>query len=151
MAVVIIGGGIIGWATAFYLTREPSTTAANSIHVVESTTTPISSASGYAAGFIARDWFSHSSAALGALSFGLHKELAEKHGGAEKWGYSRSTSASFERNPFIHGENWVESGSRAEVAGTFHEAKPDSLPTWLKRTRHDELDVIGRDDAAAQV
>ena len=151
MATVIIGAGIIGSATAFYLTQEPSNTPADSIHIIESSPVLFASASGYAAGFIAKDWFSRPSASLGALSFDLHKDLAGKHGGAEKWGYSRSTSTSFARNPFIHGEDWVESGSRAQVAGEFHEAKPSNLPSWLKRTKQDELDILGEDDTAAQV
>ena len=151
MATVIVGAGIIGSATAFYLTQEPSSTAPESIHIVEPSPELFASASGYAAGFLAKDWFSRPSASLGALSFNLHKELAEQHGGAEKWGYSRSTSTSFARNPLIHGEDWVESGSRAQAAGTIHEAKSDNLPTWLRRSKHDELDIIGADDTTAQV
>ena len=151
MATVIIGAGIIGSATAFYLTQEPSSTPADSIHLIESSPELIASASGYAAGFIAKDWFSHSSTSLGALSFDLHKELAKKHGGAEKWGYIRSTATSFARNLEINGEDWVESGSRAQIGGTVHEVKPNNLPAWLRRSKHDDVDIIGEDGSTAQV
>ena len=151
MSTIIVGAGIIGSATAFYLTQEPSTTPADSIHIIESSPELFASASGFAAGFLARDWFSRSTASLGALSFDLHNELAEKHRGAQKWGYSRSTSTSFARDPLIHGEHWVESGSRANVAGDVHESRPSHLPSWLKRRGTDELDVIGTDENTAQV
>ena len=151
MATVIIGAGIIGSATAFYLSQESSSTPADSIHVIESSPELIASASGYAAGFIARDWFSHSSASLGALSFDLHKELAETHSGAEGWGYTGSTATSFTRSPPTSGEDWVESGSRAQIGGPIHEVKPSNLPAWFRRSKHDDVDIIGEDGSAAQV
>ena len=90
---VILGAGIIGTSTAYYLSQSP-TTPPESIHLIESSPRLFASASGYAAGFLASDWFSTPTASLGALSFRLHKELAEAHNGAEEWGYSRSTGTS---------------------------------------------------------
>ncbi|OAL38389.1 hypothetical protein AYO20_02448 [Fonsecaea nubica] len=91
MSTVILGGGIIGLSTAYYLslaTRASSPT--RTIHVVDSSPALLASASGYAGGFLAADWFSPSVAALGALSFRLHRELAEAHDGPHRWGYAGS-------------------------------------------------------------
>src|SRR4051812_20276908 len=117
---VIIGAGIIGESTAYYLSdhQPPS-----SIHLVEVAPELFSSASGYAGGFLAKDWFSHPAAALGALSYEEHRRLAEANGGRQKWGYSPSTSVSYTAAPAGgkdtkgRGEDWLRAGtSRAEAA-----------------------------------
>lgn len=51
---IILGAGIIGTATAYYLSLSPDTPA-QSIHLVETTPELFSSASGYAGGFLAKD------------------------------------------------------------------------------------------------
>ncbi|QDS76699.1 hypothetical protein FKW77_000756 [Venturia effusa] len=82
--VVIIGGGIIGSTSAYYLTRHsrfsPTTTT---ITLLEATKIA-GGASGKAGGLLAL-WAYPSS--IVPLSFRLHKELAAEHGGVEKWGY----------------------------------------------------------------
>ncbi|OAQ67478.1 FAD dependent oxidoreductase superfamily protein [Purpureocillium lilacinum] len=83
---VIVGSGIIGLSTAYYLARQQP---ASSIHLVDPSTRLFASASGYAGGFVARDWFDPRLAALGALSYEEHGKLAGEHGGAERWGYTR--------------------------------------------------------------
>lgn len=122
---IILGAGIIGLSTAYYLAKHqpPST-----IHLVEPSPELFASASGYAGGFLARDWFGPGSASLGALSFDEHKRLAEAHDGAAKWGYQRSTAVSYtagsqgknkkeEEEESTRGEDWLLSGtSRAEAA-----------------------------------
>ena len=151
MATVIVGAGIIGSATAFYLTQPPSTTTASSIHLVESSPELFASASGYAAGFLARDWFSPSLASLGALSFDLHKELAEQNNGAEKWGYCRSTGTSLAEVKGKRGDEWLRDGtSRAEAAAT-HNFMEGSGPAWLTQSRNGKIEVISEDDSTAQV
>jgi len=148
---VIVGAGIIGAATAFYLTQPSSTTTASSIHLVESSPELFASASGYAAGFLARDWFSSSLASLGALSFDLHKELAEQNNGAEKWGYCRSTGTSLAEVDGKRGDEWLRDGtSRAEAAAT-HDFKDGYGPAWLMRSRGGKVEVISEDDSTAQV
>ena len=153
MATVIIGGGIIGTATAFYLSEfvaDPS-----SIHVVESSPTLFAGASGYAGGFLAKDWFSSSSAPLGALSFKLHKELAEKHDGVKKWGYLPSTALSLGIDEDIgvgrgqRVEDWLmQDASRANAAGTGDALNPDGSPAWLTRQNAGSLEVISSDGCA---
>jgi glycine/D-amino acid oxidase-like deaminating enzyme len=98
---VILGAGIIGVSTAYYLSKhqEPS-----SIHLVEPSPELFSSASGYAGGFLAKDWFAPSVSALGALSFEEHGRLAEEHGGRERWGYSPATCISYAASAEKHGE-----------------------------------------------
>ena len=151
MATVIVGAGIIGSATAFYLTQPPSTVMASSIHLVESSPELFASASGHAAGFLARDWFSPSQASLGALSFDLHKELAEQHNGAEKWGYCRSTGTSLADVKGKRGDEWLRDGTSRAEAAAMHDFTAGSGPAWLTRSRNGKVEVISEDDSTAQV
>lgn len=83
-SIVIVGGGIIGSTTAYFLTRHPEyNPAVHSIHLVEATSIA-SGASGKAGGLLAL-WAYPS--CLVPLSFRLHAELAKEHGGTERWGY----------------------------------------------------------------
>ncbi|KAL8907876.1 MAG: hypothetical protein Q9171_005679 [Xanthocarpia ochracea] len=149
MATVIIGAGIIGTSTAYYLSQ--SQTPPSSIHLIESSPQLFASASGYAAGFLARDWFTPASALLGRLSFDLHKQLAKEHNGYERWGYSRSTATSLAET--IGGgedQDWLgEGASRAKAAKRIAE-NDDSRPVWLA-PRHGKPDIIDRGDGTAQV
>lgn len=152
--MVIIGAGIIGVSTAYYLSEhQPGST----IHLVEASPELFSSASGYAGGFLAKDWFSPAIASLGALSFEQHRLLAEKYGGRKKWGYSPTTSISYTSKPSTgpreRGDDWLREGtSRADVATT---AVVDDLggraPQWLRRVAGDEIELIGDHDSTAQV
>lgn len=83
-SIVIIGGGIIGCTTAYFLTRHPIYNPdLHSIHLLEATAIA-SGASGKAGGLLALWAYPQ---AIVPLSFRLHAELAREHGGAEKWGY----------------------------------------------------------------
>ncbi len=114
---VILGAGIIGVSTAYYLSehQEPS-----SIHLVEPSPELFSSASGHAGGFLAKDWFGPSLAALGAFSFEEHRRLAEECGGREKWGYSPATCVGYEASAEGHdsqagrGDDWYASRTCAK-------------------------------------
>ncbi|KAI1496612.1 nucleotide-binding domain-containing protein [Biscogniauxia marginata] len=163
-ATVILGAGIIGTSTAYYLSKHqpPST-----IHLVEPSPTLFASASGYSGGFLAKDWFAPAVAALGALSFEEHRKLAEKEDGARKWGYTRSTSVSYAPSlgtDLRSGRDgcggaavadvWCrEGGSRAAVAsGSGDSTVADGLaPTWLKRVEGDEVAIISEEGTVAQV
>ncbi|KAK5329958.1 hypothetical protein LTS13_004760 [Exophiala xenobiotica] len=82
--IVVIGGGIIGSTTAYFLTRHPKyNPETHSIHLIEATSIA-SGASGKAGGLLAL-WAYPS--CLVPLSFKLHAELAKEHGGTERWGY----------------------------------------------------------------
>lgn len=143
-SVVILGAGIIGLSTAYYLSSLSPTT---SIHLIDTSPILFASASGKAAGFLARDWFSPSVSSLGALSFDLHKKLAEENDGARQWGYSPSTALSISD---VHtpptkerGEDWLFQGTtRALAAGGESVPGGSHVPKWL---------AIGRGLAEANV
>lgn len=83
-SIVIVGGGIIGSTTAYFLTRHPSyNPTTHSVTVLEANAVA-SGASGKAGGLLAL-WAYPS--CLVPLSFRLHRELAAEHGGKELWGY----------------------------------------------------------------
>jgi glycine/D-amino acid oxidase-like deaminating enzyme len=158
---VILGTGIIGLSTAYYLSESVSP---STIYFVDSSPELFASASGRAGGFLAKDWFSPALSELGALSFEEHKRLAEKVNGREEWGYMRSTGVSYTpsltdgtRKKGERGEDWLRrDASRADaanegasefVAGT----EEDAGPRWLNRSKGDEMDVIGEEGTTAQV
>ncbi|EXJ80928.1 hypothetical protein A1O3_07216 [Capronia epimyces CBS 606.96] len=140
MSTVILGGGIIGLSTAYYLAqqKEASTTSQSqsySLYIVESSPALFESASGYAGGFLALDWFVPAVASLGALSYRLHRELAEKHDGPRRWGYGGSHVYSLSVEDVgvsgpgrkARGEDWLLQGtSRAGLVGTNSEADRNS-------------------------
>ena len=157
---VIIGAGIIGLSTAFYLSQPPSTTPPHKITLLDSAPSLFESASGYAGGFLARDWFGPPTAALGALSFDLHRELAEQYNGRERWGWSRSTGTSLSSDPRLGGgkngggggHNWLmEDRSRADVKGQHEFFGEEDGPAWLVKKEGDEVELISRDDSTGQV
>jgi glycine/D-amino acid oxidase-like deaminating enzyme len=157
MDIVIIGSGIIGVSTAYYLSQL-SQTPGTQIHLIESTPHLFASASGYAGGFLAKDWFTPAASALGALSFDLHKQLADKHGGREKWAYCPSTALSMTvddsaRKSGRRGEDWLFQGtSRAEVARTHPGLETmNAAPPWMTRLEGGSVDVIGSGETTAQV
>ncbi|KAK3113960.1 hypothetical protein LTR53_008202 [Teratosphaeriaceae sp. CCFEE 6253] len=153
-STVIIGAGIVGCATAYYLSRSGNTKP-DTIHLIEASPELFVSASGKAAGFLASDWFGPTTASLGALSFQLHKELAEKHNGKDKWGYSRSTGTSLvegRQKSSAKGGDWLRDGGSREQAAGRHEFVGDKIgPAWLTRRDGDKVETIGEDDSVGQV
>lgn len=156
MGTIIIGGGIIGTSIAYFISE--SSDDPSSIHIVESSSELFASASGYAAGFLAKDWFSSAAAELGALSFELHEKLAKEHNGSEKWGYAPSTALSLAIQEGVgigtgeRGEDWLLSGtSRAEVSAGNDLLNEDGTPAWLTKQEGGSLDVISSEDGCAQV
>jgi glycine/D-amino acid oxidase-like deaminating enzyme len=146
----ILGAGIIGTSTAYYLSKHQSP---STIHLVEVSPELFASASGFAGGFLAKDWFSPAVAELGALSFEEHKRLAEQENGAEKWGYSRTTPIAISSAPNMSKEKpdvWFRDGSsRAEAANGSSTAV--IAPKWLWTGEGDAVEVIGEDGTVAQV
>ncbi|KAH8821836.1 FAD dependent oxidoreductase [Xylogone sp. PMI_703] len=82
--IVIVGGGIIGCTTAYFLTRHPAySPSIHKITLIEANSIA-SGASGKAGGLLAL-WAYPS--CIVPLSFRLHAELAKEHDGAKRWGY----------------------------------------------------------------
>ena len=157
MVIVIVGGGIIGTATAYYLSESHSNPS--SIHIIESAPRLFASASGYAGGFLAKDWFSAPVAPLGELSFDLHRQLAQEYHGQKRWGYAPSTALSLTidegRRGVVRGEDWLLGGtSRADVsaaAGEGNVLREDGTPGWLTSQKGGTLETISSADGCAQV
>lgn len=82
--IVIVGAGIIGSSTAYFLTRHPKfNPSIHKITLLEATAIA-SGASGKAGGLLALWAYPK---AIVPLSYSLHKQLAEEHGGKDRWGY----------------------------------------------------------------
>ena len=89
--IVICGGGIMGCATAFYLSDLMSEADDDvSVLVVDCDDEAASQASGKAGGFLASDWSTGSLGLLARKSFELHSDLADVLG-AETIGYRSVT------------------------------------------------------------
>ncbi|KAH1293814.1 hypothetical protein KXW39_005792 [Aspergillus fumigatus] len=154
MSTVILGGGIIGSSIAYYLSENGSS---DEIHIVEASSQLFSAASGYAAGFLAKDWFTPALASLGELSFNLHQSLADKNGGRQEWGYMKSTALSldFSKNNNkrgASGDDWLSTGaSRAEAATSSSSPVHVEVPAWLTKQKKGIIEKISDDDTVAQV
>jgi glycine/D-amino acid oxidase-like deaminating enzyme len=166
MGTVILGGGIIGLATGYYLSlaRPPSHVGNSPIHIVDSSHALLLSASGYAGGFVAEDWFSSASASLGALSFKLHRELAEEHDGQNRWGYTGSQVYSLsisgkgvsKSRPKSSKDDWLSSGTSRAGAAPASSDLPEPLnadgsPACFTPQRGGTLSPMGTPDDCAQV
>lgn len=160
-SIVILGGGIIGVSIAYYVSQS---SPRRHIYIIDSAPQLLESASGYAGGFLARDWFDPRVAALGDFSFKLHRELAESFDGQTRWGYSGSHvySLSLDDAPAgVRGEDWLLAGtSRAEAVGrraVGHVNAPgekvnkDGTPAWIAPQQKASWNVIASADDCAQV
>lgn len=159
MSTVIIGGGIIGVSTAYYLSDPKINPQPKEIHIVDSSAELFASASGYAAGFLAKDWFVPELASLGELSFKLHRELARENRGSERWGYMDSTAVSLQvegadGKKTKRGDDWLRRGaSRAEAAAMDEILvdKNDPSPLWLTKQAGGTVERISNHGSVAQV
>ncbi|ORY25520.1 putative cytoplasm protein [Naematelia encephala] len=86
--IVIIGAGIVGCSTAYFLVQNELLQEETTVTLVEGTEVA-AGASGYAGGFLAKgaEWHRPETVDLSQVSFDLHRELAERYAGETKWGY----------------------------------------------------------------
>lgn len=82
--IVVIGGGVIGCTSAYFLTRHPSFDPSKHTITLLEATKIAGGASGKAGGLLAL-WAYPTS--IVPLSYRLHNQLADEHGGEERWGY----------------------------------------------------------------
>jgi glycine/D-amino acid oxidase-like deaminating enzyme len=157
-STVIIGCGIIGCATAYYLSLNDEH---RTIHIVDSSPALFENvASGKSAGFLAKNWFSAPVAELGELSFDLHKKLAEEFGGRIEWGWSQSLSFGLNTSENTAddqglGDEWdwsFANSSRAKASS--RDATADRIRqgrdlSWLKSSN--KLDPLSEPGTTAQV
>ncbi|ROT41001.1 FAD dependent oxidoreductase superfamily [Sodiomyces alkalinus F11] len=152
---VILGSGLIGVATAYYLSEHqiPST-----IHLVDPSPELFSSASGFAGGFLAKDWFAPQSASLGLLSFSEHQKLAEQNDGRAKWGYTKSSTFSHSHVPVTlagkRGDDWLRTGqSRAQVVTAVEsdDGTGNGRPPWLRQVEGDDVHLISEEGTTGLV
>ncbi|KAL1868284.1 hypothetical protein Daus18300_006008 [Diaporthe australafricana] len=116
--IVIIGGGVIGSTTAYFLTRHPKfNSSLHTITLLEATSIA-SGASGKAGGLLALWAYPE---CLVPLSYRLHRELAEQHGGVEKWGYRRlgcGSIGAIVANPTTKARTAAKEAAQAKVPAT---------------------------------
>lgn len=140
--VVIIGGGIIGCTTAYYLTRHPAYSPSNTNITVFENHAVAAGASGKAGGLVATWAFPK---ALAMLSFAEHSRLAAEHGGGERWGWRYTKSAQWEGR---------SAGLEDDVSSR-REKKSDSiLPKdldWIIKDLTDDFSFISKEGETAQV
>ncbi|PQE08963.1 FAD dependent oxidoreductase protein [Rutstroemia sp. NJR-2017a WRK4] len=138
--IVIIGGGIIGVSTAYYLTQHHVYNP--SIHkIILLEATELAGGSSGRAGGLLASWATPS--CLAPLSFKLHSELAEKYDGATKWGYRRVHCADMTFQP-------PSSSSSQTQADSSPPSIPDSLD-WLNKKPITHFTEIGNPTTTAQV
>ncbi|KAK4194288.1 FAD dependent oxidoreductase [Triangularia verruculosa] len=153
--IIILGCGIIGLSTAYYLSLSPANTSP--ITLIDPSPDLFSSASGFAGGFIAKDWFSPALTPLGALSFAEHARLAAENNGKEKWGYTPSTCISYVHHhdgskQQKRGDDWLRSGtSRVNAAPAETGDGEGRRPVWLRKKEGDKVEVISEEGTTAQV
>jgi glycine/D-amino acid oxidase-like deaminating enzyme len=83
--IVIIGGGIIGCTTAYYLSHHPAYTPETKVTLLEASKVGVAQgASGKAGGLVAKWAYPKE---LVNVSFPEHVRLAEKHDGVNRWGW----------------------------------------------------------------
>ena len=167
---IILGGGIIGLSVAYFLAElEPL----HQIHIIDTASELLLSASGSAGGFVALDWFSPPVASLGELSFRLHKELAAQNDGQKNWSYTKSIAYSLAidsrgvaKKEKSGRDVWLQTGaSRADAATIASEngqargegaernevLNDDGTPAWFTKQKNGTLEVIDDQGGCAQV
>ncbi|PGH04971.1 hypothetical protein AJ79_06928 [Helicocarpus griseus UAMH5409] len=138
--IVIVGGGVLGISTAYYLSRHPLyDPTSHSITVFEANNFA-GGASGKAGGFIA-SWATPK--CLAPLSYELHSDLAKDHNGTEVWGYRNVFAAEVK----LVGQNLPSNTpSKSSSVGQ----APESLD-WLLPRSIREYEEIGHPSNSGQV
>ena len=130
--VVVIGGGIIGCTTAFYLATHPRySSSSTNITLVEASKYGVArGASGKAGGLVAKWAYPKE---LVNVSFPEHVHLAKEHNGEQRWGWRMVNCGSWEGR----GESLNDSGG--DGAGVGAGGKRKSLEKTLGLDSADRL------------
>lgn len=123
--IVIIGGGIIGSTSAYFLSRHPKFNPATHTITLLEATKIAGGASGKAGGLLALWAYP---AAIVPLSYRLHRQLADEHGGAERWGYRAVHCGQIEaRGRALRGPSVAGKEDRATMAEDGGARDPDGV------------------------
>jgi len=170
--IVIIGGGIIGCTTAYYLTSrlsssENASQSTTSITLIEASIHgPAQGASGKAGGLVARWAYPKE---LVSMSYPEHERLAQTHDGKERWGWryvncgtwegrgedvgsARSTNQKGQRS--LEKELGLPGGTKPKAQGKGKGRKEKGLPQdleWVKEELTDAYSPMAKDGETAQV
>lgn len=136
--VVIIGCGIIGLSTAYYLSLASS---GRSITIVDNSSKLFTGASGKANGILGDYGFEPEAESLAKLSWELHQQLASMHRGRTAWGY---------RDVMIYDLHREASSDPSEVVkGSRHPQPP--FPSWCKTVEEYASTLIPKNKHAARM
>lgn len=160
--IVIIGGGIIGCTTAYYLSHHPAYTQNTKVTLLEASKFGAAQgASGKAGGLVAKWAYPKE---LVGVSFREHVTLAEKHDGVNRWGWRFVGCGSWMGNGFVADDTGTGVGkggrrkSLEKTRGLDEDWKkkratlglPDDLD-WVDETLTDQYSPMAPAGATAQV
>ncbi|KAK6459114.1 oxidoreductase [Scheffersomyces xylosifermentans] len=91
--IIIVGAGIIGVCTAYYIVKHPKFDPEKFHITIFESKRVAGGASGKAGGLLALWAFPQQ---IVTLSFDLHQQLSNEYNGTEEWGYRRLTTVSLE-------------------------------------------------------
>lgn len=133
--IVIVGAGIVGVCTAYYITEHPKYDPGKYEVILLEAVRPASAASGKAGGLLSKSAFPHQ---IVPLSYDLHAKLAEQYNGADAWGFRYLNVVSI-------------AGSNANSPDPTN--KPD-IPKeldWIYREKMSVCETLGGPQTYAQV
>ncbi|TRM66895.1 FAD dependent oxidoreductase [Schizophyllum amplum] len=163
--IVIVGGGIVGCSTAYYIANHPSfTKGTDKITVLEASKHGIAQgASGKAGGLVARWAYPKE---LVNVSFEEHVRLAEEHNGKDRWGWRFVNCGSWEGRGDVcavdSGTGVGQGGKRKSLEKTLglnpqdapHSRKSKGLPDdllWVEEGLTDTYSPMAATGHTAQV
>ncbi|KAJ7905154.1 FAD dependent oxidoreductase [Mycena leptocephala] len=154
--IVVVGGGIIGCSTAYYLTRHPRFLSSKvAITLIEASAHGAAQgASGKAGGLVAKWAYPKE---LVNVSFSEHVKLANEHNGKDRWGWRYVSTGSWEgRGDFPDGSGGTGLTREKSLEKTLGlpEGRRSSLPDdllWVKENLTQSYSSMAPDGATAQV
>ncbi|KAJ6588535.1 FAD dependent oxidoreductase [Mycena capillaripes] len=174
--IIIVGGGIIGCSTAYYLSRHPAfLTSQVAITLIEASAHGAAQgASGKAGGLVAK-WGNVSNSPflsraypkeLVNVSFNEHVKLATEHNGTDRWGWRYVSTGSWEGRGLFPDDSANSStglarekslektlglaGGRKASSNRQLKGLPDDL-LWIKEDLTQSYSSMAPDGATAQV
>ncbi|KZT28270.1 FAD dependent oxidoreductase [Neolentinus lepideus HHB14362 ss-1] len=167
--VIVIGGGIVGCTTAYYLSHHPSySPETTTITLLEASVNGAAQgASGKAGGLVAKWAYPRE---LVDISFEEHKRLAEMHDGAGKWGWRFTGCGTWEGRGEVFNESdepgtgvgkggerrslektlGLDSSSTSSKSTRRAKGLPDDL-TWVKESLTSSYTPMAPTNDTAQV